>query len=200
MAELDWFNKPVEKSRDLILKEAFKLFLQKNIEKVTVSEFERTTRLQRGAIFYHFKDKETIFRKVIEKYFFSSLNFFYPLPPNGINSLKEYWDKKNHHLINIQSWFIEEKIPINPYSAFFHLAGQANLYIPTFGERMTELIDTDKQSWKTVAMLDNRVKRKKVDFDMVGNMYRSIYIEQCHIASYKENEFSSCSCPNILEF
>ena len=28
MAETDWFNKPVENSRELILKEAFKLFLQ----------------------------------------------------------------------------------------------------------------------------------------------------------------------------
>ena len=27
MAETDWFNKPVENSRELILKEAFKLFL-----------------------------------------------------------------------------------------------------------------------------------------------------------------------------
>lgn len=41
MAETDWFNKPVENSRELILKEAFKLFLQKNVEKVTVPELER---------------------------------------------------------------------------------------------------------------------------------------------------------------
>ena len=70
MAETDWFNKPVENSRELILKEAFKLFLQRNVEKVTVPELERVTKLRRGAIFYHFKDKETIFKEVIAKYFF----------------------------------------------------------------------------------------------------------------------------------
>ena len=43
MAETDWFNKPVENSRELILKEAFKLFLQRNVEKVTVPELERVT-------------------------------------------------------------------------------------------------------------------------------------------------------------
>ena len=48
MAETDWFNKPVENSRELILKEAFKLFLQKNVEKVTVPELERVTKLQRA--------------------------------------------------------------------------------------------------------------------------------------------------------
>ena len=74
MAEIDWFNKPVENSRELILKEAFKLFLQKNVEKVTVPELERVTKLQRGAIFYHFKDKSAIFEEVVERYFFSSLN------------------------------------------------------------------------------------------------------------------------------
>ncbi|WP_235343066.1 TetR/AcrR family transcriptional regulator [Bacteroides pyogenes] len=69
MAATDWFNKPVENSRELILKEAFKLFLQKNVEKVKVSELERVNKLQRGAIFYHFKDKETIFRDTIKQYF-----------------------------------------------------------------------------------------------------------------------------------
>lgn len=76
MAETDWFNKPVENSRELILKEAFKLFLQKNVEKVTVPELERVTKLQRGAIFYHFKDKEAIFKDAVKQYFFSPLNNF----------------------------------------------------------------------------------------------------------------------------
>ena len=39
MAETDWFNKPVENSRELILKEAFKLFLQRNVEKVAQRKF-----------------------------------------------------------------------------------------------------------------------------------------------------------------
>ena len=86
MAEIDWFNKPVENSRELILKEAFKLFLQKNVEKVTVPELERVTKLQRGAIFYHFKDKSAIFEEVIERYFFSSLNILYPISPDRIYS------------------------------------------------------------------------------------------------------------------
>lgn len=98
MAETDWFNKPVENSRELILKEAFKLFLQKNVEKVTVPELERVTKLQRGAIFYHFKDKEAIFKDAVKQYFFSPLNIFYPINSNNVHSLEEYWDKKNEHL------------------------------------------------------------------------------------------------------
>lgn len=70
MAETDWFNKPVENSRELILKEAFKLFLQKNVEKVTVPELERVTKLQRGAIFYHLRIKKQYSRMLLNNIFF----------------------------------------------------------------------------------------------------------------------------------
>ena len=98
MAETDWFNKPVENSRELILKEAFKLFLQKNVEKVTVPELERVTKLQRGAIFYHFKDKEAIFKDAVKQYFFSPLNIFYPLNPQ-LHSRSATYIKRNGLLI-----------------------------------------------------------------------------------------------------
>lgn len=146
MTELDWFNKPVEKSRDLILKEAFKLFLQNNIEKVTVPELERVTKLQRGAIFYHFKDKEAIFKEAIDTYFFSPLNIFHPLRPEKTHSLDEYWKQKMEHLNRISAWFKKERVAFNPYFSFFHLAEQASLIIPSFRKRMAELIDSDSLS------------------------------------------------------
>lgn len=194
----EYLSKPVEKSRDVIVKEAFKLFLQKNVEKVTVPELEQSSKLCRGAIFYHFKDKEAIFVEAIETYFFSPLNIFYPLCPDQIRSLEGYWEKKKVHLEQIYAWFKEEGLLLNPYSAFFHLTEQANLYIPSFAKKMMELIDSDIQYWKQVAQSDSAVREKKIDFERVGNVYRSIYIGQCHIACYNEGEFSGC-CPSIWE-
>lgn len=191
-------SKPVEKSRDVIVKEAFKLFLQKNVEKVTVPELEQSTHLCRGAIFYHFKDKEAILAEVIETYFFSPLNIFYPLCPELTGSLEEYWRKKKKHLNQISVWFKDEKLLLNPYFAFFHLAGQAYLYIPSFRKRMMELIDSDKLYWKQVAQSDKMVKTRKLDSDIVGNTYRSIYIGQCCIACYEERG-PSCSYPGVLD-
>lgn len=190
MTELEWFNKPVEKSQDVIIKEAFKLFLQKNVEKVTVPELERVTKLQRGAIFYHFKDKEAIFVEVIEKYFFSSLNIFYPIAPDGIYSLKEYWDKKNEHLINIQSWFIEEEILINPYSAFFHLADQANLYIPTFRENMQNLLEANKIYWTQILLLNPKLINRHIDVHSIGDFMENLYLAKCYTACYDEKTLS----------
>lgn len=191
MTELEWFNKPVEKSRDLILKEAFKLFLQKNIEKVTVPELERVTKLQRGAIFYHFKDKEAIFKEAIDTYFFSPLNIFHPLCPKQAYSLDEYWKQKMEHLNRISAWFKKERIAFNPYFSFFHLAEQASLIIPSFRKRMMELIDSDSLYWKQVTLSDNTIKNKVLDFDKIGKAYRNAYIGQCYIACYDEEKFSN---------
>lgn len=190
MTELEWFNKPIEKSRDLILKEAFKLFLQRNVEKVTVPELERVTRLQRGAIFYHFKSKEAIFREVIEIYFFSSLNIFSPIAPDGVSSLEEYWNKKSKHLVKIQSWFKEEKIPINPYSAFFHLAEQANLYIPAFKEHMLRLLETNKAYWTQILQLKPKLAESYIDVHCIGHLMNSLYLAQCYMAGYSEKASS----------
>lgn len=196
----EWLSKPIGKSRDVILKEAFKLFLQRNVEKVTVPDLEQSTKLRRGAIFYHFKDKEAIFIEVVEKYFFSSLNIFYPLSLDKVCSLEDYWKRKKEHLDQILVWFKEEELLLNPYLAFFHLAEQANLYIPTFSERMLLLIDSDKQNWKKVAQSDYLVREKKMNSDVIGNMYRSIYIEQCHTACYNKGRFPCSSPSGILRF
>ncbi|MCS2698332.1 TetR/AcrR family transcriptional regulator [Phocaeicola dorei] len=129
------------------------------MEKVTVPELERVTKLQRGAIFYHFKDKNAIFEEVIERYFFSSLNIFYPMPPDRIYSLREYWNRKHQRLNTIQNWFRQESMSINPCAAFFHLAEQANLYIPTFKEDMQSLMKVEKEYWSRVAHWDSELKR-----------------------------------------
>lgn len=184
MTETDWFNKPVENSRELILKEAFKLFLQKNVEKVTVPELERVTKLQRGAIFYHFKDKSAIFKEVIERYFFSSLNIFYPVSPDNIFSLEEYWNKKNEQLVMIQSWFRQEKINSNPYEAFFHVAAEANLYICGFKDKMLGLIERDKKYWEQVAHSDILLQNSKLDFAFYCSILRNLRLEQYYTACY----------------
>lgn len=129
-----------DNSRELILKEAFKLFLQKNVEKVTVPDLEKATGVQRGAIFYHFKDKESLFVEAIDRYFFSDLNIFYPLNPKNSSSLNEYIKKKKEHLRHIINWFRDEKLAANPYISYFHLASQANLYVPAFKIRMLNLL------------------------------------------------------------
>lgn len=100
------------------------MFLPKNVEKVTVPDLGKATGVQRGAIFYHFKDKEALFIEVIDRYFFSELNIFHPLNPEDSSSLNEYI-KKRINLSHIMDWFHDENLATNLYTSFFHLTAQA---------------------------------------------------------------------------
>lgn len=195
-------RKEKKNSRSLILKEAFKLFLQKNIEKVTVPELERVTGLHRGAIFYHFKDKEAIFTEVIDLYFFSNLNIFYPLVPKSNLSINDYIQKKNSRLDHIIRWFREEGIDLNPYISFIHLMSQACLYIPGFKSRMLDLLEMDKSYWQEVILSDKEITIRKISSEYIGELFQSVYINKCFTACYntkKDNsQLMDCDCGNIL--
>lgn len=148
----------------------------KNVEKVTVPELERVTKLQRGAIFYHFKNKEAIFKEVIEIYFFSPINIFYPVNSDNVHSLKEYWAKKNSHLDEIHNWFYREGIPINPYSAFFHLVEQADLYLPTFKQDMYNLLEADRKCWIQVSSKDSKLSYGNMNVSLMADVLESIFL------------------------
>lgn len=179
-------KKKRKSSRDLILKESFKLFLQRNVEKVTVPDIEKATGVHRGAIFYHFKDKEALFIEVIEKYFFSELNIFYPINPNGLYSFTEYIQKKNTHLDYVIDWFQKEDLNLNPYGSFFHLCSQANLYDSNFKNRMFHMLEMDKLYWQKAAETDSSVHPKILLGKHVGEVFRSAYFERCFNACYVE--------------
>lgn len=181
-------EKKRKNSRDLILKEAFKLFLQKNVEKVTVPDLEKATGVQRGAIFYHFKDKQALFVEVIERYFFSKLNIFYPLNPEYSFSINEYIQKKNDHLSYIIDWFQKENLCINPYISFFHLTSQACIYYPTFIDKMSNLLEKDKLCWCKAAKIGDLANIETSIGKPLGDILRSMYIEQCFNACYNEND------------
>lgn len=199
MTEIEWFNRPIESSKDLILKEAFKQFLQKNVEKVTVPELERVTKLQRGAIFYHFKNKEAIFKEVIEVYFFSPLNIFYPVNSNNIHSLEEYWKKKINHLDKIQNWFYQEGIPINPYSAFFHLVEQANLYLPTFKQDMHNLLEANRNCWIQAYSEDPKLSYASMNLCLIADVLENIFLANCFKFGYNiNNNILDCDSTYIV--
>lgn len=195
--ELRWLNKPVESSKHLILKEAFKLFLQYNFEKVTVPELEQVTQLRRGAIFYHFKDKSAIFEEVIEKFFFSPLNIFYPIAPEQIVSLKSYYNKKCKHVNEIQLWFEKEKLSTNIFGAFFHLTEQADLYLPTFKENMQTLLNTNKQYWIQVVLADTTLTFSAERKYYIGDILDSFFIAQCFKAYYNNKSYLN-NIPNSI--
>lgn len=61
-----------DKTKQRVLLEALRLFTTKQYDKVTYRDLENATGLSRGAIIYHIKNKETLFRDVVELFVFEN--------------------------------------------------------------------------------------------------------------------------------
>ena len=78
----------MHETRKKILETAFKLFLEKGYDKVSMNEIIRKADVSKGGFYYHFKSKENLYKETIENYFLFYFNSSTPeIKPEA--SLKE---------------------------------------------------------------------------------------------------------------
>lgn len=80
-----------DKTKQRLLLEALKLFTVKQYDQVTYSDLEKATGLSRGAILYHIKSKEQLFRDVVSMFVFRN-NTLTALTPEQKSTLKSTID------------------------------------------------------------------------------------------------------------
>ena len=83
-----------DKTRERLLLEALKLF--------TSSDLEKATGLSRGAILYHIKNKESLFKEVVGRFVFKN-NTLTSLHESQMGSLKETIDNFMDQLVYEQN-------------------------------------------------------------------------------------------------
>ena len=176
-------------SRSLILTKAYKLFLVNNLEKVTISNIEKITGKVRGTIFYHFKDKQNLFKSVVEEVFFPSFN----IPVDIIEMAKS----KNFNYF-VDKYICPDERAIrdirnnheikNAESAYFHFLSQASIYYSDFKNKMSDIVNEDLSICKQA--IDNYKKEndiKNIDSTVMaffiialntGTLYNKEYLKK----------------------
>lgn len=91
------------------------------------------------------------------------------------------------HLNKIQNWFEQESIPISPYSAFFHLAEQANLYLPTFKEDMRNLLKAERECWIQVSSEKYKLSCGNINFCSIADILENMFLAKCFKYCYNIN-------------
>ena len=77
--------------QDRLFNAAFKLFLLHQYKGVTLTDIEKETGMTRGAIFYHAKNKEDLYRKVVKRYWIDRQNLKKKMDlKKDCSSLKEF--------------------------------------------------------------------------------------------------------------
>jgi len=139
-----------------ILREAYRLFLSNNVEKVTISEIEKATKKIRGTIFYHFKDKQSIFEAVINEIFLPLSE----IPPKVIitkNSLslcdfiESYKSPEERIIDGTNKMFQIEDAGIH----YYDFLSQAGKYCPDFRTRYIDVINNE------FVFLNNIIKKNR---------------------------------------
>jgi len=159
-------------TKELILKESFKLFAGKRYEQVTVSDIERVTKLTRGSIFYYMKNKEHLFKEVLDKYMLDrntphadeqmTLMLFIDLFIEQISTLK-----KQMSLLGIK----------NMNFVYDNIANQAIFYYPEFIKLAKEKEDEELKNW--IKVLYNAVRSNEIidsiDIVSVASIFQTIF-------------------------
>ena len=164
-------------TKDLILKESFKLFAWKRYEQVTVSDLERVTKLTRGAIFYYVNNKEHLFTEVLDKYMLDintpqvneqmTLMLFIDLFIEQIRT-----SKKQMSSLGIK----------NMNFAYANIANQATYYYPEFVKLTKEKEDEELKNW--IKVLHNSVQSGEIvnstDIESIASIFQLLFRGLCN--------------------
>jgi len=178
-------------TEDEILRKAFRLFLEKNYEKVTVTELEKATGISRGGIFHYMGNKKGLFHKVVDKYVFEVLDvnkkLVYPPDIRLENFMDLYTDEidKNLKLLTAEA----DQELMSGSNSYFQFLIQANKYYPNFKKQMKMYDAKLYRSWKNIicqAQQSGEIK-DEMESHQILDLFRYTYYGLVYGTSFVDN-------------
>ncbi|NHB67560.1 TetR/AcrR family transcriptional regulator [Perlabentimonas gracilis] len=129
------------KTKDFILFEAFRLFLEKGYDKVSMNELVRVSGLSKGAFYHYFPSKEELFREAITTHFIAGIGEGIPPAKQGDSLLESLIG-----IIDSKAQAYKKMLEMNKNSNFFNLLFQAVSMFPEFRTDLKRgsLLEEDK--------------------------------------------------------
>ena len=163
-------------TKERITEEAFKLFLNNNYEKVSISDIEVAVGKTRGAIFYFFKNKEEIFIEVIDTYLIKTQDPKFKFQYDKSTSLKQFINLYISGINTTMSKMLSISA-VNIYKQYFSLYLQASRIYPNFTEIMTRNSIEEVNLWEKVIIKAIQNKEiKAVDTRHYATLFRSCFL------------------------
>ena len=146
-------------TKDFIIDEAYKLFLNHSYEAVSISMISDAIGFTKGALYHHFRNKEELYRAVIDKHF--------PITSVTVDvdnvSLEEYTSACIEHTHKILMAIFgsgKEFIPVN----YLSLIADCFRHYEEFSENTTRVIEVAIADVEVI--LRNAIKRGEIRSDI----------------------------------
>jgi ribosomal protein S24E len=179
------------KTKEKIYEEAFRLFISKPYELVTIQDIERVTGKTRGAIFHHVKDKHELFEKVIEKYFLKNQNLYESIGHDILEkditllefidlytSIQEERISKLAVFAGIDRESANKKVSSKMESFYLGLLFNTGHYIDDYNEKMDDNFRMDKNTWSFFIQkaIEKGEVKPNTNVRLFGEIFTSIYL------------------------
>jgi len=149
----------MENTREYIIDEAYKLFLNHSYEAVSINEISKAIGFTKGALYHHFSSKEDLFKAVIDKY----LNFEVQPAPDLTLSLANYIESSIEQARLILGSIIDKKNQFEPIN-LLSLIIDSKRHYPESVTKKLDLFNTETENIKKV--LKNAIKSKEIRSDI----------------------------------
>jgi TetR/AcrR family transcriptional regulator, transcriptional repressor for nem operon len=146
-------------TKEYIIDQAYRLFLNHSYEAVSINDISHAIGLTKGALYHHFKNKEELFKSVIDKYvqFECLLGDIDHIALAEYNKLSiEQTDKILKRMFGQFTEFVATN--------YVALVSDAFRHYPEFAERMNSFISSETA--KTKKVLDNAINRGEIRNDI----------------------------------
>lgn len=180
----DYMKREKIDKTDYILQEAFKLFLSKEYVNVTTGDLEDATGITRGSIYYRTKNKEGLYKAVIDKFIFdflsNTLNTGIP-----VSEKTPFWSYIDNELNNIEhrmKLMKENRVDTKISAQYVNLLVSASFHYNGFKGKYNEIERLIHNQW--LHYYDLGVKCGElsgdVDSELAISFFRSLYYgESC---------------------
>jgi len=149
----------MENTKEFIIDEAYKLFLDHSYEAVSISDISKAIGFTKGALYHHFKNKEELFKCVVDKYLYI---------PDAIVDVETVNLSEYIQIVIAEAEKIIKKLfgftlvftPINYMSMFT----DAFRHYPGYADSKGEFINNEIE--KTKKVLENAIKSGEIRDDI----------------------------------
>ena len=173
-------------NKELIYKTAFKLFLARHYEAVSMKDLEKETLLTKGAFYHYVTTKEELFCSVIKEYGLDKQRIHNKIDidkcPSLYDFICEYISGVEKTMKEIQHILGDIPLPkVN--KAYLSLGLYAGDYYNEFDKLLNEIFQEEIDIWKSVIEKAHKAGEIQKDTDVVSiaEIFRYIHIGQSYI-------------------
>ncbi len=172
--------------KELLYRAAFKLFLMKQFDAVSISDIEKESGMTRGAITYYGGDKKGLFYDVVKQFIVDTQNIENKMSNTEPESLKDFIDSYVHGYQNTMNRFdyIDKSVQ-NASSAYMSLILQICRFFPDLHDMYLENRNKEMALWIRVLQhsIESREIIENINIIAVAKNFMNIFYGQSFLDS-----------------